>query len=110
MQVNNHLMNGQIFNVFRTIVVGMLITKVIIYKKNFIQPPMYVYRVKSRLFSSHVLNRYTWQRSDKYSKYLMEKDVYDRDQPYTSSRDAEVSKEMTGYHSDYNAGDIPLLC
>lgn len=36
MQVNNHLMNGQIFNVFRTIVVGMLITKVIIYKKNFI--------------------------------------------------------------------------
>lgn len=40
----------------------------------------------------------------------MEKDVYDRDQPYTSSRDAEVSKEMTGYHSDYNAGDIPLLC
>lgn len=37
----------------------------------------------------------------------MEKDDYDRDQPHTSSRDAEVSKEMTGYHSDYNAGDTP---
>lgn len=35
----------------------------------------------------------------------MEKDDYDRDQSHTSSRDAEVSKEMTGYHSDYNTGD-----
>lgn len=50
---------------------------------------------------------YTWQRSDEYSKFLMEKDDYDRDQSHTSSRDAEVSKEMTGYHSDYNTGDTP---
>lgn len=36
MQVNNHLMNGQILLCIQNYIVGMLIANGIIYKKNFI--------------------------------------------------------------------------